>query len=213
MSHTRVVLAVFGLFLVARNAASAQQPPDTTRARALCWTARPKARCTVLLLTNFGALTEFGGGGSANARLSEDVGLMVNVGPHNAVGATFFVTVDKDGLFSMGPALRYRRWLPGFNSLELAAGVRGPTNTLDNGAVMGMVKYNIGPYLGLVVRPELAKRCTVSGHWCSSTGAGTTTVFRVSAGVEVGSWPGAVVPFVGGLIGLVAFIANPPHII
>jgi hypothetical protein len=190
-------------------------PPQAAagvRPAALCWTALPKARCTVLLLTNLGALAEFGGGGSANARLSEDVGLMVNVSPREAVGATFFVTVDKDGLFSMGGALRYRRWLPGFNSLELAVGVRGATNTLDRGAVMGMVKYNIGPYLGLVARPEIAQRCVVSGHWCSSTGAGTTTVLRVSAGVEVGSWPGAVVPVFGGLVGLIAFLASPPKI-
>jgi hypothetical protein len=201
--HRFIALPVLAL-LGAPLAARAQRAADSTRTRALCWTARPAPQCRVLLLTNFGAYADIPG----NARLVEDVGLMVNVSARDAVGASFYVTVDQDGLFSTGPALRYRRWLTGRRSLELGAGARGAAR--DGGAVMGLVKFNFGPYLGVAVRPEIVRVCDWWGGACMAGGRRTSN-FRVSLGVEIGSWPGAVVPAAGGFVGLIALLANPPH--
>ena len=172
-------------------AAHAQRPPDSTRTHALCWTAQPKPRCSVLLLTNTGAYT--------GPRFVGDLGLMVNVNPRHAVGASLLVASDPSGLFTMGASVRYRRWMSDGGALDLAVGYRGAFRSTDQGAVMGLIKYNFGPYFGLALRPEILRNCVMR---CQ----------HLSVGFEIGSWPGALAPVVGGLIGLVALVANPPHI-
>jgi len=185
----------------------AQAVPDSAHPRALCWTARPAPRCRVLLLTNLGAYADVGSGGGA--RLSEDVGLMVNVSRQAAIGATYYLTMDETGLFTSGPAIRYRRWLSNGRSLDVAVGILAPAKSVDRGAVMGVIRYGVGPYLAFALRPEILRSCGYD--LCDLVGAGATR-FRVLAGVEIGSWPGAAVPLAAGLVGLVAVLVNPPHL-
>ncbi len=194
MSGQRTITAAVSALLLAPIAAPAQRPADTTRTSALCWTARPAPRCRVLLLTNFGVYADVPG----NARLVGDVGLMINVSRHDALGASFYVTVDQDALSSTGAALRYRRWLTRSGSLELGVGARGAAH--DGGALMGLVKVNFGPFLGLAVRPQIVRVCTWWGNTCMAGGKSTSNL-RVSFGVELGSWPGAAAP---GLLGAIA---------
>ena len=191
MSATRLI-ALAALALVgAPRAAPAQPAADSTHTGALCWTAQPKPRCSVLLLTNTGLYT--------GPRYVGDLGLMVNVNPRDAVGASFFLTGDGNR-FTVGPSLRYRRWTSEGGALDLALGVRGAIRSVDHGAVIGLIKYNFGPYFGLAIRPEIPMNC---GDHCEP---------GLSVGFEIGSWPGALAPVVGGLIGLVALVANPPKI-
>lgn len=200
--HRVIALSVLVL-LGAPPVALAQPKPDSMRTRALCWTARPKPRCALLLLTNLGAYADIPG----NARLVEDAGLMVNVSRRDAVGATVYVTMDQDALFARGAALRYRRWLTGLRSLEIGVGARGAAR--DGGAVMGLVKFNLGPYVGLAVRPAIVRVCD---WWAGACMGRRASNFRVSLGVEIGSWVGAVVPALGSVVGLVAVLAHPPNI-
>ena len=199
-------LAVLGAPLAP---ARAQLAADKGATHALCWTARPMPRCKVLLVTNFGAYADLGAGGGA--RLAEDAGVMINVARRHAVGVTYYFTMDETGLFSSGPAVRYRRWLSDARTLDVAIGILGPARNADRGALMGLIRYGMGPYLGFVLRPELVRGC--AWDQCQFAGAARVTKFRVSAGVEIGSWPGAAMPAAGGLIGLLAFLLNPPHIL
>jgi len=198
-------LALFGAPLAAQTRAA----PDSAPPAPLCWTARPAPRCTALLVTNLGGYVDLGAGGGA--RLAEDAGVMVNVARRDAVGATYYLTMDETGLFSSGPAVRYRRWLSDSRTLDLAIGILGPAKNADRGALMGLIRYGVGPYLGFVLRPEVVRGC--AWDQCQFAGAAAVTRFRVSVGVEIGSWPGAVIPAVAGLVGALAFLVSPPHIL
>jgi hypothetical protein len=201
----RFFVALATLALVgAPLAARAQARADSARTHPVCWTARPEPRCHVLLLTNVGAYVDFPhSGGADTPRLAWDLGLMVNIGRRDAVGATFFGTSDMHGRISRGPALRYRRWLSLNNSVELAVGARSALNTVDRGAVTGLIKYNIGPYFGLGLRPEIVQACRPPTALEYETCGGTVSRARLSAGLEIGSRPGAAVVVVAGVIGAV----------
>jgi len=204
----QVVMPLSALALLAAPlAAQTQAAPDSAHPVALCWTARPAPRCAALLVTNFGAYGDLGSGGGA--RIAEDAGVMINVARRHAIGVTYYATMDETGLFSSGPAVRYRRWLSAARTLDVAIGILGPSKYVDRGALMGLIRYGVGPYLGLVLRPELVRGCAYDR--CGVPGVATITRFRVSAGVEIGGWPGAAVPIVGSLIGAIAVLVNPPH--
>jgi len=207
--HRFIALAALAL-LGAPLVAAAQRPPDTTRTQVLCWTPRPAPRCGALLLTNFGGYVAFSAHGSATVLLVEDLGLMVGVGRHDAVGASGFFTVDYGDGVTAGAALRYRRWNGDHHAWEVSVGFRGGQNA-DRGGVVGVLKYNLGPHWGFVLRPEVVRRCTVMFyHSCAPT-SGTAPRLRLAVGVELGSWPGLAVPaaFVG--VGAIAWAASPHH--
>lgn len=192
-------------------AASAQSVPDSAHPQALCWTPRPAPRCHVLLVTNFGGYAAVSTYGSATVLLVEDVGLMVNLGRHAAVGATVLLTVDYSDGVTSGAALRYRRWSGDTRAWEVAVGVRGGQNA-DRGAVLGMLKYDLGPHWGVVARPELVWRCAETYyHMCAPTSSGTASRLRVAVGIELGSWPGLAVPASLFGIGAIAWAASPHH--
>ncbi len=196
-----VATAVLALLLMPLPA-RAQRPADTTRTSALCWTARPAPRCRVLLLTNLGVFVDLvQAGGSSSPRMTEDVGLMVNVSRRDAVGFSILVTSTTEGYLTAGGVLRYRRWTNAGNSWDVGLGARGAVRGSDQGAVTGLVRYNVGPYFALAVRPEIVR---------SDPGTGAGSGLRLSAGVETGSWPSVAVALLAGLIGGVVLIAHPP---
>ena len=204
------VLACIGAPLTARAQAAHDSAVGIP---GVCWNARPAPACKMLLITSFGAYLDFPQENGVNEhRLEGELGLMVNVAPRDAVGATFVFLTDKNGRFSQGLALRYRRWLGARNSVEVAAGYRGGADLIDKGAVIGMVKYNFGPTFGLILRPELLQSCPPWwGGLCVRTGPAVSRL-RVPVGVELGSSLGVEA---AALVGLVAFVisAATPHII
>ena len=166
----------------------------------------------MLLLTNFGVYLDYPKENGVNERrLEEELGLMVNVAPRAALGATLLILTDKNGRSSTGLALRYRHWLGASRSVEAAVGYRGGADLIDRGAVVGMVKYNFGPYVGVVVRPELLNSCPQGwGGLCARPDPASR--LRIAVGVELGSWLGVAVPAVFGLVAAVVSAATP-HIL
>lgn len=206
MSAGRAIALAALTLLAAPLSAPAQAAHDAAGIPGLCWAARPAPACKVLLITNFGAYLDYPKELGVNERrLEGELGLMVNVAPRDAVGATFVVLTDKNGRGSEGLELRYRRWLGARSSVELAAGYRGGADLIDNGAVIGMVKYNFGPYFGVVVRPELLRSCPeLLASLCARPGPATSHL-RVSVGFELGSWPGVAA---AALVGIVAEVVS-----
>ena len=189
------------------SAAPAQLHPGTSLP---CWPARPAPGCRAFVLTNFGIYVAGGDRHDYDGRyrVLGDWGGMINVTRHDAVGATFFFSVDWDlehgGQFGGGPALRYRRWITSRSALEVAVGHRIRRAGRDSGAVFWMVKYSPSPLIGLALRGEVVSGVCPSAVCCACWGRGWVTSRRVLAGVEVGEapglWAGAVCAVVGGLV-------------
>ncbi len=206
LAATAITLALVGQLDAQRpdrpdaTAGIHQGPPaQTSSASALCWHARPKSSCGAFLVTNFGAYYDLPIQSVSNGRIVADWGLMVNVSPRDAVGASFLATVKKGGGFETGPEVRYRRWLGATGALEIAAGAGSLSgNSQEGSVVFGLVDFMPEHWIGVALRPELVRR------------RGDVSRLRVSAGVEVGWVPGVVVPALGVVIGLVALLANPP---
>ena len=168
----------------------------------LCWRNRPIEHCRAMVLTNFGGyLQKSTISGGEPLRAVADLGVLVNVGARNAVGASLFVSYDTGVGIILGPAVRYRRWLSPTQSIDLALGT--PLYTSDYEAALsayGLVKYNPTHWLGFAVRPEL-RRHTSSDFGTGS--ASTRTSFVISAGVEVGWIPGSALAAASGVVGLI----------
>jgi hypothetical protein len=148
----------------------------------------PAPRCRVLLVTDVGAYVDVPqGNGVSKRRLVANVGLMLNRSLRDAVGASFFVSFDDSRVSSAGLELRGRRWVSDGSWLDLAVGVRSAKHSRGQWAVGGLGKYNVGPYLGLALRPEILVGCS-------------SQCLRLSAGLELGSWPALALPAVGALI-------------
>ncbi len=134
---------------------------------------------------------------------------MVNIGRRDAIGATYFFTVDYSDGVTSGAALRYRRWRGERRAWEVSIGVRNGHDA-DRGGVVGVLKYDLGPYWGLTVRPEIVWRCAQTFYnMCASTNTGTVTRFRVAVGLELGSWPGLLVPATLGGLGAIMWASSP----
>lgn len=206
-AHRVIALTVFTV-LATPLAARAQTAPDTAfGVHGLCWM-RPAPACGTLLLTNFGVYQDYPQDNSVNGtRLEWDLGLMANVTRRDAVGGSLFFLTDRNGRFSEGLALRYRRWLGGENSVEAAVGVRGGAELIDKGAMVAMIKYNFGPKFGVVLRPELLFSCPQYGGVCARTDASSR--LRVAVGVELGSWLGVASSAALGLVAAVVSAAMP----
>lgn len=120
-------------------------------------------------------------------------GVMRNTDGRNAVGAFWFLSLDGgSGGFSTGPGARYRRWFTARQSLDAGLGVTiaGP-DEIDGGSLLGHVRYNPAPWLGLVVRPEQIRwsRYLCDGHQC---GFRSGTDVRVMAGADLTGKAGVV---------------------
>lgn len=183
----------------------------------LCWHAQPAAGCRAFVMTDFGVYADVAGQHAGRFRVLGDWGLMINVTPRDAVGASFFLSLkspspDDGGAWQSGPALRYRHWTGRRSALDLAIGHRGPTET-DRGAVFGLVKFSPTPVIGVAIRPEVAQRSCPVGACCVCNQTGWVQVVRVMAGVELAETPGFVVPAIGAALGGLIYALIPKRII
>jgi len=120
-----------------------------------------------------------------------DGGVMRNVGRRNAIGATWFVSIDNDAV-STGPGVRYSRWLTKRQSLEAGAGIGLASSDYDAGSAFGVIRYRPDPFIGFSVRPEHIRRTSfdcVAGR----CGFRRDNELRVLAGADLGGRPGATV--------------------
>ena len=176
----------------------------------LCYHARPRPACSAFVLTNFGTYLLLGGGGAGGPipglgplRGVADWGLMINVSPRDAIGASAFASVGEDG-FALGPAARYRRWIQPKGSIDVALGT--PLLTDDNnekvqpGSVFGLVKWNANDWIGLAIRPELVRRRVVVGCGTAGCTSADQSHMRLSLGVEVGWVPGLAMTIASGFL-------------
>jgi hypothetical protein len=180
--------------------------PARTRAqaaegKAVCLRAEPKPQCTTFVLTNaglYGRLVRANRDEGGYAAVL-DYGLMVNVTPHDALGASFFASIETHA--AAGPAVHYRHWFDATSSLDAAVGVA----TIGDGApgVYGLVKVNPAPWVGVALRPKLVRRseypnCPQDGY-CFPV---TRTRLGAAFGVEFGGAPGVL----AALAGVLAFL-------
>jgi hypothetical protein len=174
----------------------------------LCLHARPKPACSGFFLTNAGTYLVFGphDGGDTPLRGVLEYGFMANITTRDAVGGSFFASLDREG-FVVGPAVRYRRWLTPAASLEVGVGkpLAGDPS-LRAGAVFGLVKWSPNHWFAVAARPELIRRVSV----CGPTTCDYESRMRVSLGVEAGAVPGLVITGAAGaaLLVLIAILAG-----
>ncbi len=193
-----------------------------SKPRLLCWKAAQGASCHAVLLTNFGAYASIGsrlvgavdpftGAFSEQRRVAfsrrftGDLGLLFDLGRRDAVGISVLGSAEISGFgggFELAGFARYRRWLEGSRSLDLALGMPVVLRSADAlRAPYGLVKLNLNGRLGIALRPEVHRACE------STNGLQKKSRFYLSAGVELGEKPGLVLSALGGtLLGLVAII-------
>lgn len=210
----RFILLCAALLLARSEGASAQATRDSAVGGAregLCYRARPKPGCSAFVLTNVGSYLVLGRAASGNTPLRAvvDWGLMVNVSARDAVGASVFVSEDRDG-FGVGPALRYRRWIGSSQSVELAVGaplaIGGDNYKMHTGSAFGLVKWSPNHWFAVAARPELIRGPVFLGCGpISCPGDEVQSRVRLSLGAEIGWVPGlAATPL--GLLAMV-FVA------
>ena len=174
----------------------AQTPPRS--ANDPCFRARPAPECRVFFMTNAGGYIKPARiNGGSPLRAIVDWGVMVNVSPRDAIGGSWFVTLDEDD-FTTGPVVRYRRWFEGDRSLDVALGTPLAGGQLKAGSILGLVKYNPVHWFGVGVRPEYLRRSAFNCGLLTCTEYTATSV-RVYGGVEFSSAPGLVLSLSGGV--------------
>jgi hypothetical protein len=218
MRRLRITLALAGLRGIALViaamvcpvvAVAAQDSVAVRSADTSSVAARPHSERRVFLVTNAGAYVQSGGRiGGRRVSGIVDVGAMIKLSPKNAVGGSWFITGEDEGL-STGPVLRWRRWLGSTQSIDVGVGtpIAGP-ESVRPGSLLGLVKYNPVPWFGVVARPELV-RYTAYDPPSFQLVSGTRT--RLSLGAEFGGKPGRVLGAVavGTLAALiVVFVAS-----
>ena len=196
------------LALARFESASAQAAQDSAAQRTpapLCYHARPKPACSGFLFTTFGGYLVLGSDPIDDTPLREvaDWGVMANVGPRDAVGASVFASLDRLG-FAVGPAVRYRRWLSSTESLDLAVGTPLVTSTenIQSGSVLGLVRWSPNHWFVVAARPELVRR-----PGCGPTSCNVAMHGRLSLGVEFGGVTGLVLTAAGGIATFLAALA------
>ena len=170
---------------------------EVERPSGLCFRARPRPRCQAFFITNAGTyVTPSARSGETPFRGIIDWGFMSNSGPGHAFGVSWFVSLDKDE-WAMGPVLRYRRWLAGERSLEVALATPVSRGQIQPGSVLALVKYNPVRWGGVGLRPELIRaRSFTCGTTCTER---TVYSGRVYAGIEVGEVAGLSLSIGGGV--------------
>jgi len=152
-------------------------------------------------------------GGEVPLLAVADWGLMFNVSAHDAIGASVFASADL-GTFSLGPAVRYRRWIADSQSVEVAVGVPllAPSNDyMATPWVFGLLKWSPNHWFAVAARPELVHQTVLVGcppfapTPCSSE---VQSRVRLSLGVEVGEVPGAVLTGAAPVLAFLAFLVG-----
>lgn len=198
-------------------AALAQDPGrdrDSQAADDLCFHARPAPTCRLFGVTDAGVsvgrtrvvVPGIPERTKHTTRYIMDWGVMRNLDPRNAIGGSLFLAIDDDGTLSIGPMLRYRRWLNDRQSLDFGVGTPIANNRQTvlsgiarRGSVLGLVKYNPVPWFGIAVRPEVLRG---TGYACDPGPCRRTeSTARVLVGVELSERPGAITSGIfGGLL-------------
>jgi len=165
----------------------------------LCYRARPAPECRVFFITNAGGYINPGAyRGGTPFRAILDWGVMVNASPRNAIGASWFVSLDEDD-FTTGPVVRYRRWFPRDRSLDLGLGTVVAGGQLKAGSILGIVKYSPVHWFGVGLRPEYLRRTAITCGVSACTEYDTSSA-RVYGGVEFGWVPGLALSVGSGAV-------------
>jgi hypothetical protein len=197
--------ALVGALLAAAPLAIASAETTPRSSSALCYRARPSPDCSVFFLTNAGLYVKPRSNDSTPWRGIVDWGVMVNVSPRDAVGGSWFVTLDENDV-TTGPEVRYRRWFGRDESLDVAVGTPLNRGQVEIGSVLGLVKYNSAHWCGIAVRPEYVRRRAYDYSQYPNVTRYTVTSTRVYGGVEFGWFPGLTLTLGSGVV-LLALIA------
>jgi hypothetical protein len=184
--HSRFALVLVAMGIMAQEPLSAQT----------CFQARPLPRCRNFGVTEFGVLQRIGG--TSALGLSGALGVMRNIDASTAVGAVLFVESDE---FSSagGLRVRYRRWLTGGNSGDIAVGlghhseaeglyptVEATVNVLNMISLVVQVdapRVEVTRYGPLVTDGYTQRREAITGH---------QRELQYGAGARLNRWPGFV---------------------
>jgi hypothetical protein len=176
----------------------------------ISWHARPGGYSKVIILTDFGAYY-VAVPGDSYARFVGDWGLLLNIGESDGIGLTCVASIDPYDA-TLGPEVRYRRWLGQDQSLDIAVGLPLVSNHSLGVSPYGLVKWNFFHWVGFAVRSELRRRVI---HEFVPGGPGgfsyrdrETSQFHLSAGIEFGWWPGSSLT-VASLLLLMLFALSP----
>jgi hypothetical protein len=193
------IVALCGVTLaggVAAQAAAVRPPPGG------CFRGAPADRCSWFVLTEAGVhyrLTDVIPG-DEHVLFNGALGFMVNTAGGAAWGGEAFAGVEGD--VRGGLALRWRRWLGGRSSLDLAAGAHllgdASSGTVQAGSPMFQARYTLGDQLGASARFDLLRirngcpdeNCFPRESWTSG---------RLYVGGEFGSSLGLGAMIVAGL--------------
>jgi len=198
----RAPAAVLAILVSAAVPSAAQDSLGTIATKAICFRAKPKPACSAFLVTNFGPYVGVAGRDyrfQARLRLVADWGVMFNVSTREAIGASWFASLDDDE-FMVGPVARYRRWTSPRASIEFAVGTplyaysnwnRGPLL----GSILGLVRWSPASWFSVTARPELHLRRVYVGP--SYNDFEIQPRGRFSIGMEGGQVPGIVLLVVG----------------
>ena len=155
---------------------------------------------------------------------------MINTSRRSAFGATLFFGGDDDG-YRLGIKPRYRRWLSGTTSLELAAGVLlAGTDTVFLGSdpitshsvhqrfpsFTGSVNLNAADWLGVGVQIESVRGTQLTSTYDPGTGTTTTqkrdlTDVTGYVGVKLASYAGAIASIVLPIIIIAAISGDQSY--
>ena len=208
-----ILLCSTALLLAWSQRAPAQAAPNSGAGGAsggLCYRARPKPDCSAFVLTNVGTYVVLGGDTPLLA--VADWGLMFNVSARDAIGASVFARAGPGG-FSLGPAVRYRRWMGRSESVEVAVGVPLAPSNMDTQSVFGLVKWSPNHWFAIAARPEFVRQtsymvCVSFSPTPCSPGSPVSEVrVRLSLGVEAGWVPGLALLGASGVAYLLAVLA------
>ena len=191
----RILFLLLLVCLVPDASASAQA------SRQICWRGRPRPQCSVMVLTSAGGYVLTGTVSAERLRGIIDWAVLVNVSEHDAVGASFFVSIDDADEFTLGPSVRYRRWMHGHRSLDLALGTPLASSSQDLAlSLYGLVKWNFNHWFGVAARPELRRPARQFDPILPRRSR-----FHLSVGVEFDWIPGLALAAAGGAaFGIVA---------
>ena len=206
MSNQRYVWAAIGLFVLALAGPVAGQ--DST-AGSICIKPAPAPTCSIVVLTNFGLYGVAGDNlGDGSFRLSADWGFLFNVSRRSAVGATLYTWVNRAGPF-FAPSVRYRHWSDdGLQSTEIGVGVPFGDSGHPTSPFL-MLKWNLTPAIGVVLRPELrARTVDCSTGIYAGCVTGTSHSFGLAAGVELSGGIGTLGTLAAVVIGFIALLSN-----
>ena len=202
MSARRSLVRVLLLLALLPAALAAQTVPPTPApdSERLGCALHPSPDCRVFGITEFGFA--FGpdtrprewweSKGGTTGELTLSGGAMRNVTGHDALGGYWFLVIDGGGGAATGPSARYRRWFTPRRSLDAGAGVVvAGSDEIDQGSVLGHIRFNPTPSLGLVVRPEQlrASRFTCDTRNCY---VASERDVRVMAGADLTGKAGAI---------------------